>query len=55
MPIIVQEKMYALQDKAGFIPNLLQALAHRPEYLTALLECYDTVTGRGNLMLINTS
>jgi len=49
LPIIVQEKMYALQDKAGFIPNLLQALAHRPEYLTALLECYDTVTADSSI------
>lgn len=46
LPIHVQERMYYLQDKAGYIPNLLRAFAHRPDYFRCLLECHDSISDR---------
>lgn len=46
LPIIVQERLYKLQDKCGFIPNMLHAFAHRPDYFTCFLTCYDSIADR---------
>ena len=46
LPIHMQERMYNLYDKVGFIPNLFHALSHRPDEFRRYIEYYDIVTAR---------
>ena len=41
LPDDLRERMLAVQDKAGFIPNVFLALAHRPEEFRAFFAHHD--------------
>jgi hypothetical protein len=37
LPADIRERMLEVQEKAGFIPNVLLTLAHRPDEFRAFL------------------
>ena len=43
MPADLREKLLAVQEKAGFIPNVFLALAHRPEEFRAFFAYHDAL------------
>lgn len=43
LPDDLRERILAVQDKAGFIPNVFLALAHRPDELRAFLAYHDAL------------
>ena len=43
LPGDLRERILAVQDKAGFIPNVFLALAHRPDELRAFLAYHDAL------------
>ena len=43
LPADLREKLLAVQDKAGFIPNVFLALAHRPEEFRAFFAYHDAL------------
>lgn len=43
LPQDIQERMLAVQDKAGFIPNVFLALAHRPKEFRAFFDYHDAL------------
>ena len=43
LPEDLRERMLAVQDKAGFVPNVFLALAHRPEELRAFMAYHDAL------------
>ncbi|XP_076811617.1 uncharacterized protein LOC143458657 [Clavelina lepadiformis] len=43
-----QKKMYELDDKYGFIPNLHRYLSHRPEQFRCLMKYHKTIKSREN-------
>lgn len=52
MPDDIRERIEAVQEKAGFVPNVFLALAHRPEEFRAFLAYHDALMGRtGGLSL----
>ena len=43
LPGDIRSKLVAVQDKAGFIPNVFLALAHRPEEFRAFFAYHDAL------------
>lgn len=50
MPDDIRERILAVQEKSGFIPNVFLALAHRPDEFRAFFAYHDALMERpGNL------
>lgn len=50
MPADIKERIMAVQEKAGFIPNVFLVLAHRPDEFRAFFAYHDALMERpGNL------
>ena len=50
MPTDIRERIEALQEKSGFIPNVFLVLAHRPEEFRAFFAYHDALMDKpGNL------
>ena len=43
LPSDIRDKLVAVQEKAGFIPNVFLALAHRPEEFRAFFAYHDAL------------
>ncbi len=43
LPADIREKVLAVQEKAGFVPNVFLALAHRPEEMRAFFAYHDAL------------
>ena len=43
LPADIRDKLVAVQEKAGFIPNVFLALAHRPEEFRAFFAYHDAL------------
>ncbi|AYH42230.1 peroxidase-related enzyme [Azoarcus sp. DN11] len=43
LPDDIREKILAVQDKAGFVPNVLLTLAHRPDEFRAFFAYHDAL------------
>ncbi len=43
LPEDIRERILAVQDKAGFIPNVFLVLAHRPDEFRAFFAYYDAL------------
>ena len=46
LPVDLQEKILAVQEKAGFIPNVFLMLAHRPAEFRAFFAYHDALMER---------
>jgi uncharacterized peroxidase-related enzyme len=46
MPPDIRERLLAVQEKAGFIPNVFLTLAHRPEEFRAFMAYHDVLMDR---------
>ena len=46
VPADIREKIVAVQEKTGFVPNVFLALAHRPDDWRAFVAYLDAVMGR---------
>ena len=46
LPADIREKIVAVQEKTGFVPNVFLALAHRPDEWRAFVAYIDAVMGR---------
>jgi uncharacterized peroxidase-related enzyme len=50
MPADIRERLLAVQEKSGFIPNVFFVLAHRPEEFRAFFAYHDALMDKpGNL------
>src|SRR3954454_13117650 len=50
MPVDIRERLLAVQEKAGFIPNVFLVLAHRPDEFRAFFAYHDALMDKpGNL------
>jgi uncharacterized peroxidase-related enzyme len=50
MPADIRERLLAVQEKSGFIPNVFLALAHRPDEFRAFFAYHDALMDKpGNL------
>jgi uncharacterized peroxidase-related enzyme len=50
LPDDIRERMLAVQEKAGFIPNVFLGLAHRPDEFRAFMAYHDALMEKpGNL------
>ena len=50
MPADIHERMLAVQEKSGFIPNVFLVLAHRPDEFRAFFAYHDALMDKpGNL------
>ena len=43
LPSDIKEMVLAVQDKAGFVPNVFLALAHRPDEMRAFMAYHDAL------------
>jgi uncharacterized peroxidase-related enzyme len=43
LPKDIQDRIHAVQDKAGFVPNIFLALAHRPDEFRAFFAYHDAL------------
>ena len=43
LPDDIKEKVLAIQDRSGFIPNVFLALAHRPDEFRAFFAYHDAL------------
>lgn len=43
LPEDIRERILAVQDKAGFVPNVFLALAHRPDEFRAFFDYHDAL------------
>ena len=43
LPADLRERIVAVQEKAGFVPNVFLALAHRPDELRAFMAYHDAL------------
>lgn len=43
LPQDIQERIIAVQEKAGFVPNVFLALAHRPDEFRAFFDYHDAL------------
>ena len=43
LPVDVREKILAVQEKAGFVPNVFLALSHRPDEFRAFFAYHDAL------------
>jgi uncharacterized peroxidase-related enzyme len=48
LPEDLREKILAVQEKMGFVPNVFLALAHRPDELRAFMAYHDALMLREN-------
>jgi uncharacterized peroxidase-related enzyme len=48
LPEDLRERILAVQEKTGFVPNVFLALAHRPAELRAFLAYHDAVMDTGS-------
>jgi len=48
LPADIRERILAVEDKAGFVPNVFLALAHRPEEFRAFFAYHDALMERGS-------
>lgn len=48
LPDDIKEKVLAVQEKAGFVPNVFLVLAHRPDELRAFFDYHDAVMERAS-------
>ena len=46
LPMDVRERILAVQDKAGFVPNVFLMLAHRPDEFRAFFAYHDALMER---------
>jgi uncharacterized peroxidase-related enzyme len=46
LPDDLRERVAAVADKSGFVPNVFRALGHRPAELRAFMDYHDTVMER---------
>ncbi|MYH58065.1 MAG: alkylhydroperoxidase, partial [Boseongicola sp. SB0675_bin_26] len=46
MPDDVREAVLAVQEKAGFVPNVFLVLAHRPDEFRAFMAYHDALMER---------
>lgn len=46
LPADIKEKILAVQEKAGFVPNVFLVLAHRPDELRAFFAYHDALMER---------
>src|SRR3977135_3137998 len=46
LPADVRERILAVQEKSGFVPNVFLALAHRPEEFRAFFAYHDALMER---------
>lgn len=46
LPPDIREQILAVQEKAGFVPNVFLALAHRPDELRAFFAYHDAIMER---------
>jgi uncharacterized peroxidase-related enzyme len=46
LPDDVRERIEAVQEKSGFVPNVFLALAHRPDEFRAFFAYHDALMGR---------
>jgi uncharacterized peroxidase-related enzyme len=46
MPEDIRERLLAVQEKAGFVPNVFLALAHRPDEFRAFFAYHDALMER---------
>lgn len=46
IPQDLREKILAIADKTGFVPNVFLALAHRPDELRAFMDYHDALMER---------
>ncbi|GAA0793569.1 peroxidase-related enzyme [Marinobacterium sediminicola] len=52
MPEDIRERILAVQEKAGFVPNVFLVLAHRPEEFRAFFAYHDALMEKpGNLTI----
>lgn len=52
LPEDIKEKVLAIQEKSGFVPNVFLVLAHRPDEMRAFFAYHDALMGReGNLTM----
>src|SRR3954467_5638560 len=50
MPVDIRERLLAVQEKSGFIPNVFLVLAHRPDEFRAFFSYHDALMDKpGNL------
>ncbi len=50
LPDDIKEKVLAIQERSGFVPNVFLALAHRPDEMRAFFDYHDALLNReGNL------
>jgi uncharacterized peroxidase-related enzyme len=47
LPDDLRERILAVQEKAGFVPNVFLALAHRPDELRAFMAYHDALLLKG--------
>ena len=46
MPVDIRERLLAVQEKAGFIPNVFLVLAHRPDEFRAFMAYHDALMNK---------
>src|ERR1700686_1357106 len=46
LPTDIREKILAVQEKAGFVPNVFLTLAHRPDEFRAFFAYHDALMER---------
>lgn len=52
LPEDIKEKVLAIQEKSGFVPNVFLVMAHRPDEMRAFFAYHDALMGReGNLSM----
>lgn len=47
LPEDIRDRMLAVQEKAGFIPNVFRVLAHRPDEFRAFFAYHDALMEKG--------
>jgi uncharacterized peroxidase-related enzyme len=48
LPADLRERIGAIAEKSGFVPNVFRALGHRPAELRAFLDYHDALMGRSD-------
>ena len=43
LPADIKSRVLAVQEKAGFVPNIFLAMAHRPDELRAFMDYHDAL------------
>jgi len=46
LPEDIRDRILAVQEKTGFVPNVFLALAHRPEEFRAFFAYHDALMGK---------